>query len=157
MFENVLRAVGATKKMAKAQRYLVPLDFSKGSEIALDYAVAMARKNKARLTLLHVVPAATGYPSEAMQFDLYSLMERDAREDLARLMKKKKLNSGATQILMMRGTNPAEVIARQAKKHHANMIIMGSHGRTGLGRLLLGSVAEKTLRLASCPVLIVKK
>jgi nucleotide-binding universal stress UspA family protein len=57
----------------------------------------------------------------------------------------------------MRGVNPAEVIARQAKKLHASMIIMGSHGRTGLQRLLLGSVAERTLRLAGCPVLIVKK
>jgi nucleotide-binding universal stress UspA family protein len=143
--------------MAKSQTYLVPLDFSKGSELALDYAVAMARQNKARLTLLHVVPAATGYPSEAMQFDLYSLMERDAREDLARLMKRKKLDPRSAQILMLRGTNPAEIIARQAKKLRASLVIMGSHGRTGLGRLLLGSVAERTLRLASCPVLIVKK
>jgi nucleotide-binding universal stress UspA family protein len=143
--------------MAKSRRYLVPLDFSKGSEVALDYAMAMAREDKARLTLLHVVPAATGYPSEAMRFDLYSLMERDAREDLARLMKRKKLSPGAAQVLLMRGTNPAEVIASQAKKLHASMIIMGSHGRTGLQRLLLGSVAERTLRLAGCPVLIVKK
>jgi nucleotide-binding universal stress UspA family protein len=143
--------------MTRPQKYLVPIDFSKGSEIALDYAMAMARQNKARLTLLHVIPAATGYPSEAMRFDLYSLMERDAREDLARLMKKKKLSSGAAQILLMRGVNPAEIIARQAKKLHASMIVMGSHGRTGWQRLLLGSVAEKTLRLAGCPVLIVKK
>lgn len=143
--------------MATSQKYLVPLDFSKGSEIALDYAVALARKNKARLTLLHVVPAATGYPAEAMQFDLSSLMERDARQDLARLMKKKKLNPAAVQIVMRRGTSPAEIIAREAKKIRATMIIMGSHGRTGLQRLVLGSVAERTLRLAQCPVLVVKK
>ena len=143
--------------MAKPQKYLVPIDFSKGSEIALDYAIAMARQNKARLTLLHVIPAATGYPSEAMRFDLYSLMERDARQDLARLMKRKKISSGVAQVLLIRGVNPAEIIARQAKKLHASMIIMASHGRTGLQRLLLGSVAEKTLRLANCPVLIVKK
>jgi nucleotide-binding universal stress UspA family protein len=143
--------------MTEPQKYLVPIDFSKGSEIALDYAIAMARQNKARLALLHVVPAASGYPSEAMRFDLYSLMERDARQDLARLMKRKKISSGAAQVLLMRGVSPAEIIARQAKKLHASMIIMGSHGRTGLQRLLLGSVAEKTLRLAGCPVLIVKK
>ena len=143
--------------MTNPQKYLVPIDFSKGSEIALDYAIAMARQNKARLTLLHVVSAASGYPSEAMRFDLYSLMERDARQDLAQLMKRKKLSLDAAQVLLMRGVNPAEIIARQAKKLHASMIIMGSHGRTGLQRLLLGSVAEKTLRLAGCPVLIVKK
>ena len=143
--------------MTKSPRYLVPIDFSKGSEVALDYAIAMARQNRAQLTLLHVVPAAAGYPSEAMRFDLYSLMERDAREDLARLMKRKKLNPSAAQILLIRGVSPAEIIARQAKNLHASMIIMGSHGRTGLQRLLLGSVAERTLRLAGCPILIVKK
>jgi nucleotide-binding universal stress UspA family protein len=143
--------------MATAQRYLVPLDFSRGSEIALDYALAMARQNKARLTLMHVIPAAMVYPSEGTRFDLYSLLERDARADLARLMKRKKLGPGAAEILLMRGANPADTIARQAKKIRASMIIMGSHGRTGLQRLLLGSVAERTLRLASCPVLIVKK
>jgi nucleotide-binding universal stress UspA family protein len=143
--------------MTKPQRYLVPTDFSKGSELALDYALAMARQNKARLTLLHVIPAALVYPSEGTRFDLYSLLERDARQDFARLMKRKKISSAAAQILLMRGVNPAEVIARQAKKLHASMIIMGSHGRTGLQRLLLGSVAERTLRLAGCPVLIVKK
>lgn len=143
--------------MAKARKYLVPVDFSKGSEIALDYALAMARQDKARLTLLHVIPGALVYPSEGTTFDLYSLLERDARADLARLVKRKKISPGAAQILLMRGVNPAEIIARQAKKLHASMIIMGSHGRTGLQRLLLGSVAERTLRLAACPVLIVKK
>jgi nucleotide-binding universal stress UspA family protein len=143
--------------MTKSRKYLVPIDFSKGSEIALDYALAMARQNKARLTLLHVIPAAMVYPVEGTRFDVYSLLERDAREDLARLMKRKKLSPGAAQILLMRGVNPAEIIARQAKKIRASMIIMGSHGRTGLQRLLLGSVAERTLRLAGCPVLIVKK
>jgi nucleotide-binding universal stress UspA family protein len=143
--------------MTKSQKYLVPIDFSKGSEMALDYALGMARQNKAQLTLLHVIPAAMVYPSEGTRFDLYSLLERDARQDLARLMKRKKLSPGAAQIILMRGVNPAEVIARQAKKLHASMIIMGSHGRTGLQRLLLGSVAERTLRLAGCPVLIVKK
>ena len=143
--------------MTKLQKYLVPIDFSKGSEVALDYALAMARQNKARLTLLHVIPAALVYPSEGTRFDLYSLLERDAREDFARLLKRKKLSAGEAQIQLMRGANPAEIIARQAKKLHATMIIMGSHGRTGLQRLLLGSVAERTLRLAACPVLIVKK
>lgn len=143
--------------MSKSRTYLVPVDFSKGSEGALEYAVAMARENKARLILLHVVPAALVYPSARTRFDVYGLLERDARQSLARLMQRKKLNAGAVQTIVTRGLNPAEIIARQAKKFKATMIIMGSHGRTGLQRLLLGSVAERTLRLAHCPVLIVKK
>jgi nucleotide-binding universal stress UspA family protein len=59
--------------------------------------------------------------------------------------------------MVARGTNFADVIAKQAKKLRAAMIVMGSHGRTGLQRFLLGSVAERTLRYADCPVLIVKK
>lgn len=143
--------------MTKSPKYLVPIDFSKGSEVALEYAIAMARGNKARLILLHVVPAAMIYPSEGTRFDLYELLERDARENIDRLMKRKKLSPGAVQTVLTRAANPAEIIARQAKKLRANMIIMGSHGRTGFQRLLLGSVAERTLRLAACPVLIVKK
>jgi nucleotide-binding universal stress UspA family protein len=143
--------------METMQKYLVPIDFSKGSEMALDHALAMARQNKARLILLHVIPAALVYPSEATRFDLYGLLERDARQDFARLLKRKKLGPRDAQIVLMRGVTPAEMIARQAKKLRASMIIMSSHGRTGLQRLLLGSVAERTLRLASCPVLIVKK
>ena len=57
---------------------------------------------------------------------------------------------------LARGADFADVIVRHAKKLRASMIIMGSHGRTGLRRLLLGSVAERTLRYAKCPVLIVK-
>jgi nucleotide-binding universal stress UspA family protein len=143
--------------MTKSQKYLVPIDFSKGSEVALDYAIAMARENKARLILLHVVPAEIGYPSEGTRFDLYELLEHDARNNLARLMQRKKLSPSGVQTVLTRGANPAEIIARQAKKLKASMIIMGSHGRMGLRRLLLGSVAERTLRLAHCPVLIVKK
>jgi nucleotide-binding universal stress UspA family protein len=59
-------------------------------------------------------------------------------------------------VIVQRG-DPARVIANQAKKTRARMIVMGSHGRTGLKRLVLGSVAERTLRYARCPVLIVKR
>jgi len=143
--------------MTRSRTYLVPIDFSKGSELALDYAIKMARQEKARLALLHVVPTAMVYPSGGTRFDVYGLLERDARQSLARLMQRKKLSPGAVQTIVTRGANPAELIARQAKKLRASMIIMGSHGRTGLQRLLLGSIAERTLRLAACPVLIVKK
>jgi nucleotide-binding universal stress UspA family protein len=59
-------------------------------------------------------------------------------------------------LVLARGTDFADIIVRQAKRLGVAMIIMGSHGRTGLRRFLLGSVAERTLRYAECPVLIVK-
>jgi nucleotide-binding universal stress UspA family protein len=141
----------------KSRKFLVPIDFSKGSEAALEYAMAMGRESNAKLILLHVVPAAMAQSSEGTRFDLYNLLERDARANLARFIKRRKLAPGSAQVVLARGVNPAEIITQQAKKLRATMIIMGSHGRTGLPRFFLGSVAERTLRLAHCPVLIVKK
>jgi universal stress protein A len=143
--------------MPGSDNYLVPLDFSPGSEKALNYALALARQRKAKLVALHVVPAELIYPPTGGRFDFYGLLERDARENFRKLAKRKKLKPQDCQFIVARGTNFAEVIARQAKKMRAAMIIMGSHGRTGLQRLLVGSVAERTLRYADCPVLIVKK
>ena len=143
--------------MATSDTYLVPLDFSRGSERALDYALALAREKKGKLVALHVVPAELIYPPTGGRFDFYRLWERDARENFSRLAKRKKLKPEDCRLIVARGTNFAEVIARQAKKMRVAMIIMGSQGRTGLQHLLLGSVAERTLRYAECPVLIVKK
>jgi nucleotide-binding universal stress UspA family protein len=143
--------------MSRSDSYLVPLDFSRGSEKALTYALALAGERKAKLVALHVVPAELIYPPTGGRFYFYTLLERDARENFRKLAKRKRLKPEDCQFIVARGTNFAEVIARQAKKMRAAMIVMGSHGRTGLQRLLLGSVAERTLRYADCPALIVKK
>jgi nucleotide-binding universal stress UspA family protein len=142
---------------AKTKTYLVPVDFSKGAEAALDHAIAMARENNARVILLHVIPMAMVYPSEGTSFDFYGLLERDARENFTKLMRRKRLPAEQFRVVVERGVNPAEIIARHAKKLKAAMIIMGSHGRTGLQRLILGSVAERTIRYSDGPVLIVKR
>lgn len=142
--------------MAKARVFLVPVDFSRGSERAFDHALRSAREQKARLFALHVVPAEMIYPPTGGQFDFYSLMERDARDRYAKLIRRKGVKPGECRLVLARGTDFAELIVQQAKKLRATMIVMGSHGRTGLRRFLLGSVAERTLRYADCPVLIVK-
>jgi universal stress protein A len=143
--------------MAKFNPYLVPIDFSKGSEAALDHALSLARDHKANLILLHVIPDSLVYPTQGTTFDLYGVLERGAHENFRRLARRKKLKPSDCRFIVARGTNFAETIVREAKKLRAAMIVMGSHGRTGLQRLLLGSVAERTLRYADCPVLIVKK
>ena len=142
--------------MAKAKMFVVAIDFSRGSEKAFDYALRSAREGKAQLVALNVVPAELIYPPTGGQFDFYGLMERDARDRFAKLVKRKAIKPGECKLVLARGTDFAAVIVRQAKKLRAELIIMGSHGRTGLRRLLLGSVAERTLRYADCPVLIVK-
>jgi nucleotide-binding universal stress UspA family protein len=142
--------------MTAVNTYVVPVDFSRHSDKAFDYAVKFARERQAKLIALHVVPTELIYPPTGGRFDFYSLMERDARERFARLAKRKGLRAGDCELILARGADFADVIVRQAKKLRSSLIIMGSHGRTGLRRLLLGSVAERTLRYSTCPVLIVK-
>jgi nucleotide-binding universal stress UspA family protein len=135
--------------------YLVPIDFSRGSDKAFEYALQLARDKKAHLIALHVVPAELIYPPTGGRFDFYGLMERDARQNFAKLARRKKVKAGECRLILARGINFAEIIVQQAGKLRASMIIMGSHGRTGLQRFMIGSVAVRTLRYARCPVLIV--
>jgi len=139
-----------------AETYLIPIDFSRGSDKAFDHGMKLARESRAKVIALNVVPAELIYPPTGGRFDFYRLLERDARENFRKLLKRKRLLPKDCELVLARGTDFAEIIARQAKRLRASMIVMGSHGRTGLRRLLLGSVAERTLRHANCPVLIVK-
>jgi len=142
--------------MARGAVFLVPVDFSRGSEKALDYALKMARQQGAKVVSLHVVPTDVIYPQTGTRFDLYGLMAGDARRNFQKLVKRKHLDPKNSTLMLAHGTDLSAIIARHAKKISAAMIVMGSHGRTGLRRFLLGSVAERTLRYADCPVLIVK-
>lgn len=143
--------------MAASKTYLVPVDFSKGSELALNKAVKLARENKGKLLLVHVISTTLAFPLEVGFGDIFEAMEKDARERMKRLVRRKGLKPGQCRSVLIRGVDAALLIADLARKSRASMIIMGSHGRTGLQRLMLGSVAERTLRYAKCPVLIVKK
>jgi nucleotide-binding universal stress UspA family protein len=142
--------------MAKKETYLVPVDFSAGSDRAFDYALRLARARSAQLVALHVVPGELIYPPAGGRIDFYAMLERDARKKFDRLAKRKGVKPRECALLLGRGAGFADEIIKVAKKLRVAMIIMGSHGRTGLPRLLIGSVAERTLRYARCPVLIVK-
>jgi nucleotide-binding universal stress UspA family protein len=139
-----------------AEKYLVPVDFSAHSDEAVDYALKLARERNARLILLYVIPAGAVNGNNNIVAEYYHMLEREARDNLAKLIRRKKLNPRDYELLVTHGLSPGEVIAREAKTANADMIIMASHGRSGLQRLFLGSVAERTLRSADRPVLIVK-
>ena len=149
--------------MATKKSYLVPVDFSKPADIALDHAIKLARENKAGLILLHIIAdqsmvmAAPEGVTPGLYVDYEKIAREEANMQMQKLLKKKKLGPKDCRALFVRRGDPARAIADQAKKLKASMIVMGSHGRTGLKRLVLGSVAERTLRYARCPVLIVKK
>ncbi len=142
--------------MAAPKYYLVPIDFSKGSDVALKQAIVLARKHKEKLLLVHVISMALGFPEVGFR-NISQNLERDVLNELEKLARRHGLRPTEYRTVVVRGADTAKLIANQAKKFHATMIIMGSHGRTGLQRFMLGSIAERTLRYAGCPVLIVKK
>jgi nucleotide-binding universal stress UspA family protein len=142
-------------------RILVPTDFSTTSDAALDYANLLAERSGASLQLLHVIDdpfvteglAAEAYIAEAPM--LRSAMLRDAQSRLADRAVLKQPGGARvdTEVLFGHG---AKTIAEYAAERGVDLIVMGTHGRTGVAHLLLGSVAERVVRTASCPVLTVR-
>jgi nucleotide-binding universal stress UspA family protein len=147
----------ARKNVAAPKTYLVPIDFSKGSEIALQHAIRIACENNGKLLLFHVLNENLFHSGTILPKDYVEILEKQARDRLHKMARTARLQPGEYRSILVWGSDTARRIVSYAKKLKASMIIMGSHGRTGLKRLMLGSVAERTLRYAECPVLIVKK
>jgi nucleotide-binding universal stress UspA family protein len=131
---------------------LVPTDFSGTSEAALHYAAEMALTLGARLYLVHV-PGRTGEHFEA-NFP-HGQFETAARKGLASFLTTEAIDRLRPEYAVRVGA-PAEEIVRYADLCDADLIIMGTHGRTGIAHALMGSVAEQVLRVAPCPVLLVR-
>jgi nucleotide-binding universal stress UspA family protein len=138
---------------------LVPLDFSPSSEKALAYAVAFARQFGAKLTLLHVVePVAT--PDFADSFPL--VMENDkvkgeCQRHLERVQRDLQIEPKLVEKVLVRHGRSFHEIADAARTLKADLIIISTHGYTGLKHALLGSTTERVVRHAPCPVLVVRE
>ena len=141
------------------KRILVPLDFSANSQLALDYAYAMAQRFNAAIHLVHVceVPAmVTG------SMDAYTLAYTDWSQQLGDeaerqlLAAEQKLTGVPVSTEVLFG-NPAKCIISAANVEHADLIVMGTHGRGPIMHVLMGNVAERVVRTAHCPVLTVRE
>lgn len=136
---------------------LCPVDRSPSSLEAFTYAIALARWQGARLNLLEVIEAALPpggsrvAEDDSVPTDTLAALERDLR----RVLTARRASDVRVRILMRRGKVVQEILA-QAKASRADLVVIGSHGRGGVQRLVLGSVAEKVLRLATCPVLTIR-
>ncbi|UCG75172.1 MAG: universal stress protein [Gemmatimonadota bacterium] len=140
------------------QNILVPMDYSESSEAALGHAAEIGAKEGARLHLLHVLEVGTYpdfyFPVQATQmFDMPEL-KRKALEHLGKRVEG--LGPAVETELHVELGHPAQNIAEYAERLSIDLIVIASHGRTGLERALLGSVAEGTVRRAKCAVLTVK-
>ena len=140
--------------MIDLHRVLVPIDFSETSEAALTYGVALARKFNARLHLLHVPE----HPGEAAETEfpigLFETMQNAAHDRLGHLLNAVDAHDLKPECAMRIG-KPAEEIVRYAREHKIDLVVMGTHGREGVARVLMGSVAEIVVRRCGCPVLTV--
>jgi nucleotide-binding universal stress UspA family protein len=155
----------AKKTKKNKETLLVATDFTPFSEKALIFAGNLADKLEAKLLILHVIhdPAeAPGFYVQKMKKKKFlRSMEEAANEMMEAFLEKlKKANPGQTSIqeaipLLVVGT-PVSRIIEIAEKRQANMIIVGSHGRTGLSRALIGSKAERLVRLSPIPVIVNK-
>jgi len=143
-----------------SRRILHPSDFSSASRAAYTRAVETAKANREELVLLHVLspPAvmfSDGYVSPKAYEDLVASAQAWARRQLDRLVTKARKAGVRARGLVVEGL-PHEAIVRAARSTRAGTIVMGTHGRTGLPRFFLGSVAARVVATAPCPVLTVR-
>ena len=135
-------------------RILFATDFSPASEAALKYATALARDSGARLLIVHVEELPTPYAGGEMMLPQPEYPNPEIRKMLEAVVPTDKNVAYEHHLLL--GT-AAEDIARIATEEKADLIVIGTHGRTGLKRVLMGSVAEAVMRHAHCPVLTLKQ
>lgn len=147
--------------MIKLNRIVVATDFGEAADAALDYGRALARTFGAELTLLHVAENLStaaygiegyvgGYP------DFQRDIEESARKQLEALLTEQDRADLAAQPVLLTSNSPELAIVDFAREINADVIIMGTHGRGTMAHLLMGSVAERVVRTAPCPVLTVK-
>jgi nucleotide-binding universal stress UspA family protein len=141
------------------RKILFPTDFSKGSEVSASYALDLARRYGARLHVLHVIydieKGAGWYVSHINTEELYREMRASAEKEMERLGGEQLEGYKDMEHAVLRGV-PYEEIIRYAEDNGVDLIVMGSHGRKGLDRVIFGSTAAKVVKNAHCPVLTVR-
>ena len=139
------------------RQILIPIDFSGYSDQALRWGGSLAQKYGAQLLLLHAIPEVLGEVSaresagEQRVIDLTAEVESQLHE-----MARQGLKEGVAVQVRLADGEPAGAILRLVHEEGVDLIVMGTHGRTGLSHLLLGSTAEAVVRAAACPVFTVR-
>jgi nucleotide-binding universal stress UspA family protein len=138
---------------------LAPTDFSEYSQMAVAYAFELAKVFGAKLSLLHVIEMppypVEGYVPPSTAAAYVEDLERQANEEISRLLSDAHATNVEVARLVVMGT-PSRKIIDAAEAEQVDLIVMATAGRTGLSRLVVGSVAERVVRTASCPVLTMR-
>lgn len=138
-----------------ARKILVATDFSDGSDEALEQAIEAAKPDKAEVEILHVIELAEEFPFGTVYFDadygvLYTSVDRRLSERADRV----RAAGLPCTTKILEGSAVSEITQR-GRDIGADLIVVGTHGRTGIAHAMLGSVAERVVRRAGCPVLTV--
>jgi len=149
---EILSAIGGLT--VTARKILFPTDFSHTGDAALELATSLARERGATLMVVHVEEPPAAYGGGEMYYGMPEPAIDDLQQMLAEVVPAG--SDVAVEHRLITG-DPASAIARLAEEEDVELIVMGTHGRTGLLRLLMGSVAEVVVRQASCPVLTYKQ
>jgi nucleotide-binding universal stress UspA family protein len=140
----------------RIRKIIVPTDFTVFSDHALDYAVVVAKRFHANILIMHVIEPFTYSVTDMMQVvDHYVPLKTIAQPMLEILQNRISKGGVKSSTVVTKGTPYLEII-KKARKEGTDLIVMGTHGRTGAKHVLMGSVAERVVRMAPCPVLTVK-
>ncbi len=138
---------------------LYPTDFSRGARVAMDHVISLAQDYNAKLILLHVIQdisvAEWFIPSSLSVAELLEDLEKNAGKEIDALGDEIAAKVKTVEKIVVRGMPFVEII-RTARETNADLIVIGTHGRTGMDHVLFGSTAEKVVRKAPCPVLTVR-
>ena len=139
------------------QHILTPIDFGQASDHALTMAIQLGQVLHARLTLMHVVqtPSIVGFDPGMGVAQYMDEVTAQARQSLSQYAQRVQGAGLACEAVTEIGS-PFQLIVDYAATQQVDMIVMGTHGHTGLQHMLLGSVAERVVRLATCPVLVTR-
>ncbi|HTO12228.1 MAG TPA: universal stress protein [Candidatus Binatia bacterium] len=147
--------------MANFRSITYATDFSPASLAAFPHALRLAAATKAELTILHVLPNPMlfvdgGYVPQEIWDDLDARMRVKTGEDMDRLIKQAGAGGVHASASIVEGGVPAEAIVKAAADSKTDLLVLGTHGRTGVARFFLGSVAARVVATAPCPVLTVR-
>ena len=146
--------------MITLKNILVPIDFNEASNAAVEHGRALAASFDASLHLLHVVTEPfhetwAGYAPGAGFLDVVDRRQAEAQKRLERLIPQTELGNGRIVVATTWG-DPSDEVLKYARNHSIDLIVCGTHGRRGWDHVMMGSVAERIVRLAPCPVLTVR-
>lgn len=145
--------------MKPFEKILTAIDFSENSELAFEYAVTMAKQFNAELIVMHVINEPVDLRGFYVPHISFEQLEKEIEEGAAKMMESfcnSRLESFRNYTTSIVSGIPYDEIIRKADEVGASLIVLGTHGRTGLDHILFGSTAERVVRSANCPVMTIR-